>query len=104
MNKSTLQLQWYVIVLTSLPKDEFTAEEVLEWYRMRWQVELAFKRMKSLMKLSSIPKKSTQSSIAWLYGKLFGGLLIDQIRKKQLDAAFSPWGYCPKYSHAKCLA
>lgn len=104
LNKSTLQLQWYVIVLTSLPKDEFTAEEVLEWYRMRWQVELAFKRMKSLMKLSSIPKKSTQSSIAWLYGKLFGGLLIDQIRKKQLDAAFSPWGYCPKNSNAECLA
>lgn len=104
LSKSTLQLQRYVIVLTSLPKDDFSAEEILEWYRMRWQVELAFKRMKSLMKLCSIPKKSTKSSIAWLYGKLFGGLLVDQIRKKQLDAAFSPWGYCPKYSHAKCLA
>ena len=104
LSKSTLQLQRYVIILTSLPKDDFTTEEILEWYRMRWQVELAFKRMKSLMKLNSIPKKSTQSSIAWLYGKLFGGLLIDQIRKKQLNAAFSPWGYCSKHSSAERLA
>ena len=70
-------MQIYVIVLTSLPKDDFCAEEILEWYRLRWQVELAFKSMKSLMNLCSIPEKLTQSSIAWLYGKLFGGLLID---------------------------
>ena len=37
----------FVLVLTSLP-DKFSAAQVLELYRCRWQVELAFKRLNGL--------------------------------------------------------
>ena len=58
---------------------------------MRWQIELAFKRMKSIMGLGHLPKFSEASARAWIHGKLLVALLIERL----LDVAehFSPWGY-----------
>ena len=36
------------MLLTSLPSERASAAEVVRLYRMRWQIELAFKRLKSL--------------------------------------------------------
>ncbi|WP_143744644.1 transposase, partial [Mesorhizobium prunaredense] len=41
----------FVILVTSLDQDEFDADTVLKLYRMRWRIELAFKRLKSLIGL-----------------------------------------------------
>jgi hypothetical protein len=48
--------QWnrYIIVATS-PGEEVSAERVLELYRMKWQIELAFKRLRTLFQYGSIP-------------------------------------------------
>ena len=42
---------------------------VLEFYRARWQVELAFKRLKSLLQMGQLPKKKEASCRAWMQGK-----------------------------------
>ncbi len=69
----------------------FGAREVLECYRLRWQVELVFKRLKSLARLGHLPKRDPESARAWLYGKLLLALLADKaIRHAR---AVSPWGY-----------
>lgn len=44
----TLEAAGHVLLLTSLPEDEYSAEQVADCYRLRWQIELAFKRLKSL--------------------------------------------------------
>lgn len=67
------------------------SETVLEWYRVRWQIELAFKRLKSLAQLGHLPKYDDQSSRAWLYGKLFLALLAQKMVRTGRD--ISPWGY-----------
>ena len=41
----SLEAAGYLLLWTSLPEDPFGAEQVLEWYRFRWQVEVAFKRL-----------------------------------------------------------
>jgi hypothetical protein len=58
---------------------------------LRWQIELVFKRMKSILGLGHLSKKDPLSAQAWLEGKLFVGLLIELM----VDAAgsFFPWGY-----------
>ena len=43
---------------------------LLERYRLRWQIELTFKRLKSMVQLGHVPQQDDQSSRAWLYGKL----------------------------------
>lgn len=72
----TLELAKYVLVFTT--RSIGSVEEILQLYRMRWQIELAFKRLKSLAQLGHLPKHDAQSSRAWLYGKLFVALLAQK--------------------------
>ena len=76
----------FMFVITSLPTS-VSAEKVLEYYRLRWQVELVFKRYKSLLGLGNIPTKTKESSEVWLNGKMFLALLIE---KYLGDIDFSP--------------
>ena len=81
------RLNDYIVVITSLPEN-ITAEEILSLYRIRWQVELYFKRLKSLMQFGDIPKKKETSIEAWLNGKLMVALLLE--KTIATAASFSP--------------
>ena len=87
----TLEFARCVIVFTTLPEAAFAAAQVLEWYRTRWQVELVFKRFKSLAQLGHLPKSDDESARAWLYGKLLVALLVEKLIRHA--TAVSPWGY-----------
>ena len=87
----TLVFAAYIMVFTTLPQTEFPVGEVLEWYRGRWQVELAFKRMKSLAKLGHLHDQNAETVRAWLYGKLCVALLGQKLMRVEHD--ISPWGY-----------
>ncbi len=88
---ATLEFARYVIVFTTLDAAEFPAPAVLEWYRLRWQIELVFKRLKSLAGTGHLPKYDDASSRAWLYGKLLVSLLTQKLIR--IGRAISPWGY-----------
>jgi DDE family transposase len=81
----------YFAVWTTLPARAFSATDVLDCYRLRWQIELTFKRMKSVMGLGHLPKHDPASARAWLHGKLFISLLVE--RMLEAAASISPWGY-----------
>jgi hypothetical protein len=95
-----LEFAEYFMLWTTLPKTVSTAQ-VLEFYRLRWQIELVFKRMKSILGLGHLPKTDPLSSQAWLEGKLFVGLLIE--RMIATAESFFPWGY-PLATSPKPLA
>jgi hypothetical protein len=86
----TIELARYMMLFTSIPNDKLTLKEVLELYRYRWQIELLFKRFKSLAQLGHLPKHEKESAKAWLYGKL----LIILLTEKAIVMAkkFSPGG------------
>ena len=85
----TLEGAGYVIVLTTL--SEPSAAAIMEFYRRRWQIELAFKRLKSLLQLGHLKKIDKDGARAWLQGKLLVACLIEKLI---LTAErFSPWGY-----------
>jgi hypothetical protein len=90
VDPQTLMLQRYVILASSLPAT-YSARQLLELYRSRWQIEIAFKRLKSIMGLGCLPKTDLESCRAWLYGKLF----VAQFTQTIMDEGrhFSPWGY-----------
>lgn len=90
LNPETLEYAQWVIVLTTVARETMDDGLVLAWYRVRWQIELAFKRLKSLADLGHLPKYDAASSRAWLYGKLLVALLTE--RMQRYARAFSPWG------------
>jgi hypothetical protein len=85
----TLLYNEYVIIVTTFDKEKFPLRKILDIYRWRWQVELVFKRFKSLLELGHLPKTTDESSRAWLYGKLLIAFLIEKISAR--NGAFSPW-------------
>lgn len=80
----------YVMLATSLPADTYPAEEVLAMYRLRWQIELAFKRLKSILHIDRLPCHTPQGARSWLYAHLILAVLIDDISQDFLDS--SPCG------------
>jgi IS4 transposase len=50
-----------MILGTSLPKIGYTAKDILAVYRLRWQIELAFKRLKSLLRIDKLPTRTEQT-------------------------------------------
>jgi len=87
----TLEAAEYVIVLATVEATIFDTETVLELYRARWQVELAFKRLKSLMQAGHVPKYDETSARAWIQAKLLVVLLIERLQEEA--CFFSPWGF-----------
>lgn len=87
----TLEYAKYIILFTTFPEIQFSPSAVLEWYRIRWQVELVFKRFKSLAQLGHLPKQDDESAKAWLYGKLLVALIVEKLVNHA--CAVSPWGY-----------
>lgn len=76
----------YVVVATSLDEETASAEQILELYRLRWQIEIYFKRLKSILDFGELPKKKPAHSLAWLNGKLMVALLIESV----IARSFSP--------------
>lgn len=86
IQQNTVRAADYVLVLTALPRNRASARVVLELYRLRWQVELAFKRLKSLVRLGDLPAKDPALARSWLYAKLIAALLIEDQAHQVLDS------------------
>jgi hypothetical protein len=87
----TLESAGFMAVVTNLPIDQATPEQVLDLYRFRWQIEMNFKDLKSVLELDVLPAKDPALARTYLYAKLLGTFLIDDLTSRYLS--FSPWGY-----------
>lgn len=81
----------FMILATSLPA-EIPASEICAVYRLRWQIELAFKRLKSLIRINRIPTQTEAGGLSWLYPHLILALLTDDICQEILESF--PSGLC----------
>ena len=84
----TLEAAGHVLLLTSLPGHEYSAKQVADCYRLRWQIELAFKRLKSLLQMDALRAKDTELAKAWIFANLLAAFLIDD--EIQPPRAFPP--------------
>jgi|SRR5579862_849787 len=87
----SLEAAAYIFILTTVPAEEMSAEQCLEIYRFRWQIELAFKNLKSVIGLSDMAAKSPKLSVAYISAILVLAILVDRMAHAHVD--FSPWGY-----------
>jgi hypothetical protein len=78
-----------VWLLTDLSHDELPTSQVRELYRRRWQVELYFKRLKSLLDLDELPTRDGPSARPWIWAKLILASLAVLLAHER----FSPWGH-----------
>jgi len=88
----SLEAAKYILLLTSLPDAVFAPTDILAFYRFRWQIELAFKRFKSLAGLDMLPAKKPELARAWIYARLIVAIIAEQIAGKIPDSPPSGLG------------
>lgn len=91
LQPATLEHAEYITLFTTVTRHTLKGVKILSLYRVRWQVELVFKRLKGIIGIGHLPKYNPESCIAWLYGKMVVALLVERLYQ---EAEFlSPWGY-----------
>jgi IS4 transposase len=78
----TLIAAGFVILVTSLDREEFPAGTVLKLYRMRWRIELAFKRLKSLIGLRAPPAKDPRIAKPWILAHFLIALVTEPLSQE----------------------
>jgi Transposase DDE domain len=79
VSKQTLDAADWVILITSLKVEDFTTADVLALYRLRWRIELGFKRLKSLIGLKGPPGTSESSARPHILAHLLTILLLEPL-------------------------
>jgi hypothetical protein len=87
----SLEAAAFIFVFTTADGEQLPAPAVLEVYRFRWQIELAFKRLKGVLALDELAAKDPALCRTFLCIKLLGALLVERLSHRWVD--FSPWGY-----------
>jgi hypothetical protein len=64
-----------------------SAPAILAAYRLRWQIERAFKRLKSLLHIDRLPTHTERGSRSWLYAPLILALLCDDLSQDFLESS-----------------
>jgi hypothetical protein len=73
----TLAAAEWIILVTTLAADQFAAASIGELYRLRWRIEMAFKRLKSIIGLAGPPAKDPRTAKAWILAHLLMILLLE---------------------------
>jgi hypothetical protein len=76
---------------TNLNSKELPSARAAELYGIRWQIELLFKRLKSLLDLDELRSREGPTAKAFIYAKLITAFLA--LRFSDNAEAFSPYGY-----------
>lgn len=79
LSKRTLDAADWVILVTSLKPQDFATADVLALYRLRWRIELGFKRLKSLIGLKGPPGTDERSARPHVLAHLLTILLLEPL-------------------------
>jgi hypothetical protein len=79
INPLTMKGSGFLILATSLDAKEYPPERLAKLYSGRWQIELAFKRLKSIMKFGEPPTRDEELTRTWLLAHLLVALLAERL-------------------------
>ena len=65
-------IEWngYTFMITNIPKDDLSLKQILKIYKIRWQIELFFKNMKSNLCIDNLTGKNKYRILCIIYTKL----------------------------------
>jgi Transposase DDE domain len=78
MQADTLYLAGWVLVVTTLPREQWTDQQVLCLYRARWHIELVFKRIKQLLGQHRLRCTTAATAQPTLTALLLGWALLEE--------------------------
>ena len=80
-----------VIWVLSTLRADVPPAYVMDLYRLRWQIELLFKRLKSLLFLDALPSRRGPTARSWILARFLAAALSQRLATAEWS--LSPWGY-----------
>jgi hypothetical protein len=75
----TLIFAEWVLIWTTLPPEVLSTTTLMALYRVRWQIELVFKRLKSILKMDHLrARKDSPLAEVYLHGKLLYAWIVEK--------------------------
>jgi Transposase DDE domain len=84
LKPETLVAAEWVIIVTSLNRDQYPCSAISALYRLRWRIEIAFKHLKSGVGLAGPPGDDPRSARAYILCHLLLGLLTEPLIAEHL--------------------
>jgi hypothetical protein len=81
VDQRTLIAAGFVLLVTTLDATTWPLEDVVRLYRCRWQIELVFKRLKSLWHLDQLRARDPDAIQAHLLGIILAALLAGDVSR-----------------------
>ena len=79
LQQRTLRFAEWVLIWTTLPPAVLSTETIMALYRVRWQVELVIKRLKSILNMDHLrARKNSALADLYLHGKLLYAWVIEK--------------------------
>lgn len=85
-SRTAVKAAEHLILITSVTPDILSATQVADLYRLRWQIELAIKRLKSLAELRGLPAKTEHLARTWIAANLITALIAEDLTIEVLDS------------------
>jgi hypothetical protein len=82
----SLRASEHLMLITSVGSDRASPSQLADLYRLRWRIELAFKRLKSLLHIDRLPAKDERLARAWIFAHLIVALLIEDLSPELRDS------------------
>lgn len=79
LDERTILAAGFVLLVSNLPDTRWSANQILDLYQLRWQIELVFKRLKSILHFDHVRAKDTNLAQTYLLAKILAALLIGGI-------------------------
>ena len=70
-----------IVLVTNIPSDVMSAEEIAEQYRERWNIEVFFRFIKQTVDFSHLVSRNKNGIISMMYIKLISAALLLAFRK-----------------------
>jgi hypothetical protein len=83
---SSLRAAEHLMLITSLDRNQAGPEQLGAIYRLRWRIELAFKRLKSLLSIDRLPAREEGLARTWILAHLIAALLIEDLNPELRDS------------------
>ena len=82
-----LDLCEYIAIITTADACRINTSQVFDLYRARWQIELNFKRDKSLGELDRLPSLIPDTIHAWICGKVLLNLIVQRLSARKVNVS-----------------
>jgi hypothetical protein len=90
VSAEVMEAAGYIVLFTTAPTSRLSPARCMDAYRLRWQIELQFKRWKSLCHFDRLPNYRDDTMQAWLTTKLLLGLLLERLGSAPVRSHATP--------------